>query len=257
MTIGDADIFNKQPETFRLYRENGRSDYLFVHFRSPATVWVEGGYADVEAGDCILFGRHEKQSYHPRKGLCFLHDYLHFDTETMEEEVLVRAIPRGAVFRTSPEALAAASEIAKELKSGLPRYRAKTLSALGNLFLCRVAAGQEYAAAQERKRNHADTLLALREAVYREPQKPWTVERLAHRACMSRSGLQHLYKAYFGVSCMEDVIAARIGLSKTYLLSGDLTVGQIAEKCGYQSTPHFIRQFRSVVGVTPEKFRNS
>ena len=259
MTIADGNIWNKQRETFRLHRENGRSDYLFVYFRSPARVWVKGTYVDVEDGDCILFGRHEKQSYHPRLGLCFLHDYLHFDTETMEEETLLRQIPKGTVFRptSAGEVERAVAEIVKELKSGLPRCRAQTLSTLGTVFLCRVISGLEYASVHNRARKHVDTLMALREEIYREPQENWTVEILAGHACMSRSGLQHLYKAFFGVPCMEDVIAARIGLAKAYLLSGDLGVGEIGERCGYRNTPHFIRQFKSVVGVTPEKFRNS
>ena len=257
MTIADADIFNLQPKNFRNHRENGRMDYLFVHFRSPAQVWVDGVYADVDDGDCIIFDRHKKQSYHPREGLEFLHDYFHFDTETVEEETLLRGIPKGTIFHVSPEAERVTADIARELKTGLPRYRAMTLSALGNVFLCRVLAGLDYVAVKERRRKHADTLMALREMIYREPQESWTVEKLAAHACMSRSGLHHLYREFFGVTCMEDVIAARIGLAKAYLLSGDLTVGQIAEKCGYQNTPHFIRQFRSVVGITPERFRNA
>ncbi len=259
MTVADGDVFNEKGETFRLHREHGRSDYLFVLFRSPSRVWVNGTYADAEAGDCILFGRHEKQSYHPRRGFRFLHDYLHFDTETMEEESLLRDLPKGVIFRptSSGEVERIMAEISRELKGGLPRYRAHTLSALGNLFLCRVLEGVQYAAVPDRKRKHVDTLMALREMIYREPQKPWSIEELSRHVCMSRSGLQHLYKDLFGVSCLEDVIAARIGLAKAYLLSGDLGVGEIGERCGYRNTPHFIRQFKSVVGVTPEKFRNS
>ena len=54
---------------------------------------------------------------------------------------------------------------------------------------------------------------------------------------------------------MADVITARVDHGK-YLLSGtDYPVGVIAEMCGYKNDVHFMRQFKSAVGLTPTEYR--
>ena len=71
---------------------------------------------------------------------------------------------------------------------------------------------------------------------------------------MSPSRFYAVYKNEFGVSPINDLIEARIHLAKSYLSSGEYSVSAAAEKLGYSSTYHFIRQFTKCVGVSPGKF---
>lgn len=89
------------------------------------------------------------------------------------------------------------------------------------------------------------------------PETVSGVDMLADEVGMSRSGFQHLYKKMFGVSIMQDIIRGRIERSKRLLVSTDLTVAEIAERCGYGSAFAFMRQFKEKCGVTPTEYRKS
>lgn len=72
---------------------------------------------------------------------------------------------------------------------------------------------------------------------------------------MSKSNFQHLYKKYFGVAFMQDLINSRIEHAKMLLLNTNLTSTAIAEQCKYKNYAHFARQFKEIVLMTPIPFR--
>ena len=257
MIITMADVDNYQGSEFKIHRVNGRPDYLFVHFRSPAMVMVNGTYTKVDKGSCIFFGKHKIQSYFPCKTHTFLHDYIHFDLESNLEEMLFSDIPIGIPITLSfPELITSTLfAIKNELNSSFSNYKKEVLTALGSMFIYRIKNETDYCARNNKKRANFKALHDLRQEIYRNPQKSWSIDHMCKTVCMSRSYFQHLYKEFFDISCTEDVIQARISAAKALLLCSNFRVSEIAEKCGYQNTTHFIRQFKGVVGVTPEKFR--
>ena len=98
-------------------------------------------------------------------------------------------------------------------------------------------------------------LVELREKIYRNPQKKWNVDLMAADVNMSRSYFQHIYKEFFGVSCMSDVISGKIEKAKEILSETACTVSQVAAMCGYDNEEHFMRQFKKTVGLTPTAYR--
>ena len=72
---------------------------------------------------------------------------------------------------------------------------------------------------------------------------------------MSRSSFQHLYKKMFGTSVMKDVTKGRIERAKRLLSSTNLTVNEIAVRCGYSNEYNFMRRFRDMCGQTPTEYR--
>ena len=95
----------------------------------------------------------------------------------------------------------------------------------------------------------------LRTRIYTMPETVPDVEGMAAEVGMSRSGFQHLYKKMFGVSVMNDVITGRLDRAKRLLSSTNLTIKEIAERCGYESEFNFMRQFKSRYGQTPTEYR--
>ena len=55
---------------------------------------------------------------------------------------------------------------------------------------------------------------------------------------------------------MNEVINSRLEHAKFMLTSTDVPINQIAEMCGYKSDIHFMRQFKSRMGMTPTEFRS-
>ena len=101
-----------------------------------------------------------------------------------------------------------------------------------------------------------DKITYLRTRFYQEPDLFSTVDEMADFVGLSRSGLQHLYKKTFGITLIDDVIAGRLEKAKELLSRSELTIAEIAEKCGYKTEFHFMRQFKQKTSLTPTQFRN-
>ncbi len=97
----------------------------------------------------------------------------------------------------------------------------------------------------------------LRYEIQMKPGYPWTVTEMAKKMHISSGYLQSVYKKQFGISCMQDVLQKRINLAKDYLVSTKYQIQQISSLCGYQSSEHFCRQFKDIVGISPSAYRDS
>ncbi len=256
MKVVVAETGNEQAPDFCVHREHGCSDYLFVHFRSPAMLWVNDRYVPVDKGVCVFFERNKKHSYYGCGTEAFLHDYMHFEPTDELEELLFFDVPKGEpLYLTMPQRITDALAELSRTCNDFSRYRAQLLNHLGSVFFYRIREQIEHTDIQTGQRKAFQTLYELRAQIYREPGEDWSVERMCRQTCMSRSYLQHLYRSFFQVSCTEDVIRARLAAAKALLTAGDFKISVIAGRCGYHSVPHFLRQFKKSVGVSPGEFR--
>lgn len=69
--------------------------------------------------------------------------------------------------------------------------------------------------------------------------------------------LSQMIKQVTGETLHSFLLHHRIRVSKDYLITTDLEINTIAWKCGFNSTAHFIRQFKLKTGITPYQFRKS
>lgn len=91
-------------------------------------------------------------------------------------------------------------------------------------------------------------------ALHNDPARAWTVETLAGKAGLSRSGFAERFARYTGDTPMSYLGKWRMQLAAGLLKDG-LTMGSIAERVGYQSDAAFQRAFKKHVGVTPGRWR--
>ena len=256
MQITLVDVDNIQDKAFKLHRTNGREDYLFVLFKSPAKVMVEGEYVYVDYGAFIIYEKEQLQSYYACNNEKFVHDFLYFNPDTDHEKFIFSKIPKGKLLNISiPNTISSIlTEIKNELNNTYAEYRREILTNLGTVFLYRLK--NEFEKSSIYKINYYTKLHNLRLDVYRNPQLDWSVDNMVQKVNLSRSYFQSLYKSFFSASCTEDVIKARIAQSKILLLNSTLTIKEIADRCGYSNTEHFIRQFKGKIGTSPKQFRN-
>ena len=95
----------------------------------------------------------------------------------------------------------------------------------------------------------------LRTKLYNNPAHKWTIQNMAASMLLSPSYFQHLYKDFFGCSCQQDIIQARLTLAKFYLANSEMSIQEISDFCGYECSVHFMRQFKKFVGITPTEYR--
>lgn len=91
--------------------------------------------------------------------------------------------------------------------------------------------------------------------IHSEPQQDWSLPDIAAKYHLSVGYLQRLYKERYSIAVMEDVLNARLERAKWLLSHTGLRVTEIAEQVGFGSSAHFMRQFRSKVGMTGLEYR--
>ena len=238
------------PEDFVWHLPSGRDDYLFVLFKSPSVLVVEGEKIPVGVGDAVLFDKLTPQYYYPSGG-SFVHDFIHFDYESEAEKKEFSFIPYSKVIHISDYvSLSDTLRILSQYHVLASQSGTDIVRSLGRAFLLMIRDNID-----REQSVYFERLLALRTRIYSNPQHAWTVEEMARSVAMSRSRLQLFYRESFGISCINDVISARMAMAKKLLCGTGLTVAQIAELCGYENVTHFIRQFKRCEALTPGQYK--
>lgn len=91
-------------------------------------------------------------------------------------------------------------------------------------------------------------------AMHGDMRRPWTVERAARVAGLSRSAFAERFTAVVGLSPMDYLLRLRMALAKDRLRFGGTRLAEVAEACGYRSVSAFSTAFRRVVGIAPGAF---
>lgn len=89
------------------------------------------------------------------------------------------------------------------------------------------------------------------------PQRPWTVEDLAHRVSMSRPSFARRFKTLVGVSPLAYLARLRIDNAARLLRETDEPVSRVAAAVGYTSEFAFSRAFSRERGIAPGRYRRT
>ena len=82
-----------------------------------------------------------------------------------------------------------------------------------------------------------------------------TVEQLADLVHLSKSYFMGCFKKAVGVGAMEHLTQLRMNAACDALSSTDKMISDISFHCGYSNLSNFNRQFKKVVGCTPNEYR--
>lgn len=81
-----------------------------------------------------------------------------------------------------------------------------------------------------------------------------SVANLAAECGISEVYFRKIFLDRMGVSPKEYIIAMRIDYAKQLLASGQLSVGEVSNLCGYGEPCHFSREFTRRVGISPSRY---
>ncbi|RUL76632.1 AraC family transcriptional regulator [Dyella choica] len=94
-------------------------------------------------------------------------------------------------------------------------------------------------------------------AMLQDPGKDWTLSLLAEQAAMSRATFARQFARKSDKSPMELLTVLRMQLAGEWLRQGQLAIGDVAERVGYQSESAFGKAFFQYMGATPAHFRRA
>jgi AraC family transcriptional regulator, activator of mtrCDE len=93
------------------------------------------------------------------------------------------------------------------------------------------------------------------EAIFERPASPWTVERLADIAGMSRSAFAAQFMKAFGQPPMSMLKLVRLRKAAELLATTTLPVAGVARMVGFSSRSNFSQAFHALHGMDPTAFR--
>jgi len=81
------------------------------------------------------------------------------------------------------------------------------------------------------------------------------LDDLAKQLNLSRYHFSRLFKASIGLSPYQYLIRKRVELAQGLLKNRDLSIADIAYRCGFSSQSHLTRHFKQQTGTTPNRYR--
>ena len=82
-----------------------------------------------------------------------------------------------------------------------------------------------------------------------------SIEELSEKVNLNRTTLQKVFKEMYGLTINEYRTKSRIQLAKNLLASTDLSITEIAGRCGYTNASKFSEVFKRNEGILPKNWR--
>ncbi len=235
--------------SFEVDRPNGRPVYLLLLVKTPALFLVNGRWTETAPDTAVIFKPGQMHRYRA-VGDTYCNDWIHLQSNIV---VPGEQFPFGC-----PVTLHKPGDYYNLFR--LIHNEFYSVSHHRNLILNNLmAALLDKIADESNEKAYPDIFYALtelREQIYQSPGNDWKIPDMASELNISVGYLHSLYRHYFSTSCINDVIQSRIQYACELLAFNNKPLEEIAEMCGYRSVEHFIRQFKSTMGVTPGKYRS-
>lgn len=237
---------------FFIDRQNGHSDYTFIHFYNSVEILKNGELIKTEPHAVILYRPRTPQYYISKEPL--LHDWFHFSGD-IEELVNCNFMPDEIYYPANYDFI---TKTVAELESEFfgNRKNAELLIDLKTREL--FAKLDRFITEKENDFINTETIEKfryLRGEIFSSLDGDWSVSNMAKRINLSQSRFFMLYKKIYGTTPVADLINAKINSAKNMLQFNNERIEDIAACLGYDNTTHFIRQFKGCVGVTPAEYR--
>ena len=84
-----------------------------------------------------------------------------------------------------------------------------------------------------------------------------TIKQLAELGNMSPSSFNRVFKKETKLTPIEYLIEIRIEKAKKLLRRKEITITEIAMRCGFSSSAHFSSTFSRILNITPSEYRDS
>jgi AraC family transcriptional regulator of arabinose operon len=218
------------------------------------TVWIDGKPHHASANTiCVLFPGHEERFlFDEMSETC--HSWLHIYMPSLHTELMERLsqLPWPLPLSLTMTQL---TYDALGLQVASLSTAAEIQKALAMHLLWRyIGEGEQHVSSINVQERHV--VETARQFVYTHLHEALTLTRISHELAISPSYLIRLFQAQLHTTPMQYVWQCRVKKGLELLEQTGLSVGAIAEQCGFQSRYHFSRKVRQAVGATPLEVRH-
>ncbi|MGB8453445.1 MAG: AraC family transcriptional regulator [Anaerocolumna sp.] len=253
INFGGCD--SRHTQGYVIGQAQGNADYLLIIAKTNAIFEINGTRYETLPGTMVLFDKNISYQYWNNQGE-YVNDWLHFDFREEAPPFASLSLPFNTPFYLNnlPSITLLMNQIIVELYSDSP-HRNEIIDYFMHILLFRLS--EQVQTKEDPIRSHPlyPKLSSLRANIYNASEEKWTVDRMCTELHISPSYFQHLYKKMFQVSCINDLVNARIEAAKFRLRRTTLPIHIISELCGYENEVHFCRQFKKNTGLSPREYR--
>lgn len=244
-----------QKPDFVQERKHGIIDFLFLRFHSNTTLILDNKTYTITKPCVFLIDSHVPYKYFSNSKN-YTDDYLHFAAENRQQFLSELTFPLNTpIYISEDSAINSLLDLIQEEHNSKNRLAARSIDLLIRCLMVKVSEAWSQSQQLNTSVPHYYELSRVRDTILSSPEHPWTVDELAEMAHLSPSYFQVVYKKAFGITCMTEVINAKLEQAKLLLTSTELPISAVAAETGYNEVYHFIRQFKKSTGMTPGAFR--
>lgn len=103
---------------------------------------------------------------------------------------------------------------------------------------------------------HSDIMYKIMQYVKANYDKKITLDDIAGHVYLSRSYVSSMFKEEMGEGLFTYVNRVRVEKSKVLLLNESVSLVNVGGLCGFEDQSYFTKVFKSIVGVSPKKYRD-
>ena len=101
----------------------------------------------------------------------------------------------------------------------------------------------------------SETILeSVHNQIMQSPNQNWTLQEMAKLSGYSFSHFSAIYSKQYGCSPKKDLLNARLKMAEQLLVYSNCSIGEIAERCGFNSIYYFSKCFKKYFCVSPSEF---
>ncbi len=255
LELNSCGIENLKYKDRHRIREKGRVDFHILYiYQGKCTVQENHNTLVANHGDLILFKPNEPHNYSFKAEDKTISCYLHFTGKKCEEylrmiDIYDSKISHIGVNKKIRNLFANLQfehlypkEFSKEYKSAL---------LLELLFTI----GREKSIKTKYKNSNDTRIDEIQKEIMQNPTQWKDVSYYANKCNLSISRFQHIFKEQTGMTLKEYISSIRIRYSSELIIESGLSVSEIADILGYNSTTYFIRHFKKQYGQTPGEYK--
>ena len=252
-------VIDKLPHMNNKISYEGRYILIILCFATPVEVLTKDGMERGEPGDCMIVSPtfHEYHRTWPGEKKGFVNDWIYVNVKNpIQLEDL--DLPYNILIKTQNSLFLRSymEFIDNELVHRKIHYEKLVNNCIEHILieLSRIY-DIRYVSLEDSA--YKSQLLELRHHVHGTIHENWTVDRMAKAIGLSTSRFSVIYRRHFHSSPMEDILQMRVTEAKKLLVSSQLNMKQIAERCGFKNEYYFSRFFKKWVGIAPSVYRRN
>lgn len=124
------------------------------------------------------------------------------------------------------------------------------------VYLRRAGGQSQFSPLLETQASPGSQMVALQQLMLDNLHVDHTVTSLAERVHMSARNLSRLFAKECGITPMTFLANARIDAARRFLEATDLSLREIAQRCGFEDTDGFRRTFHRRLQINPADYRD-